>query len=63
MTPQFESPSRSVHPRATLVGYSKGAKPPFSARRGLSQSMVESIVQPLGMVTPCPDRFHTRCER
>ena len=55
-------PSRSTHRCATLVGYSKGAKPPFSARRGLSQSMVESIVQPDSMVTPCPDRFHTRRE-
>eukprot|EP00964_Phaeocystis_antarctica_P024558 scaffold13762_cov30-Phaeocystis_antarctica.AAC.1 len=62
MTPQFDGPCRSAHRCATLVGYSKGAKPPFSARRGLSQPMVESIVQPLGMVTPCPDRFHTRCE-
>ena len=45
-----------------MVGYSKGAKAPFSARRGLSQSMQESIVQPHSMVTPCPDRLHTRCE-
>ena len=24
--------------------------------------MLRTIVQPLGMVTPCPDRLHTRCE-
>ena len=47
---------------AALVGYSKGAKPPFSARRGLRKSMQESIVQPHSMVTPCPDRFRTRRE-
>ena len=55
-------PSRSAHRWATLVGYSKGAKPSFSARRGLTKSMLRTIVQPDSMVTPCPDRFHTRCE-
>ena len=45
-----------------MVGYSKGAKPPFTARRGLRKSMQESIVQVHSMVTPCPDRSHTRRE-
>ena len=61
--PSLTGPSRSAHRSATLVGYSSGAKPSFSPRRGLTKSMLRTIVQPLGMVTPCPDRFHTRCER
>ena len=60
--PPPRNESRSAHPTAALVGYSKGAKPPFSARRGLRKSMQESIVQPHSMVIPCPDRLHTRCE-
>ena len=59
----YTGPSRSAHRGATLVGYSKRAKPPFSPRRGLRNSMLRSIVQPDIMVTPCPDRLHTRCER
>ena len=34
----------------------------FSSARGLNKSMQESIVQAHSMVTPCPDRSHTRCE-
>ena len=34
----------------------------FSSARGLNKSMQESIVQAHSMVTPCPDRSHTRRE-
>ena len=52
MTPQFEGPipiSTSVRNFGWLL-----------KARNVSKSMQESIVH--SMVTPCPDRHHTRCE-
>ena len=59
MTPSLTGPPRS---RLCSNFCSNGAKPPFSARRGFSKSIQKSIVQPDSMVTPCPDRSHTRRE-
>ena len=58
--PSLTGPTRSAHIGAPLT--QTGAKAPFSARRGLRNSMLRSIVQPDSMVTPCPDRSHTRRE-
>eukprot|EP00964_Phaeocystis_antarctica_P106574 scaffold71432_cov58-Phaeocystis_antarctica.AAC.2 len=64
MTPQFDGPipiSTSVRNFGWLLKRRETAV--FSSPRPQPIHVVLSIVQPLGMVTPCPDRFYTRCER